>query len=104
MKIKYYNFLKEEIKKYCNNRKYYKIKLNENLQKTIGDVNGNKKILQALENHGIYLQDELYLKILNDVKNIEDVELQKYILDNIQYNDFWGDLKLCGFEGISFEK
>lgn len=100
----YFSFLKNEIKKHCNNKRFYKVSLDKNKQKLIGNITNNKQILQVLEEHGFYLQDELYLKILNDVKNVENTELKKYILDNIQYNDFWGDLSFCGFNGISFCK
>ena len=82
LKSQYYDFLKQEIKKYCKN--------------------GTCKIKADKANTG-YPEDNLYISIKEDVEKIADEKLKQYILSEIEENDFWGDMYVCGYKDTKTE-
>ena len=82
LKSQYYDFLKQEIKKYCKN--------------------GTCKIKADKANTG-YPEDNLYISIKEDVEKIVDEKLKQYILSEIEENDFWGDMYVCGYKDTKIE-
>lgn len=113
----YYNFLKEEIKTYCDENGEYEMNwdtqdiavFSEELPSMIEEYNGEdnfiefieNKVLESYMNSGWYVEDGLYDMIYNDAKNLSDKVLSEYITNEMSEGDFWFDMSSNGYSGVN---
>ena len=116
LKEQYYNFLKEEIKRYCNEYGSYQMDwdhqdiavFSEELPSILDEYTGEDNIIEFIENKvleiymnsGWYIEDGLYDKIYDYAKNISDKVLSEYIIKEMSEGDFWFDMSLNGYDGV----